>query len=70
MFALVVSLVFRRVEAGDIAHRLQSTGLFGRKEFTSPVDDALKDGSVVVYSILRLFTGGCNLQAHTFAENR
>src|SRR4029078_12157209 len=31
--------------------------------------DALKKGPVVVYFYPSAYTGGCNLQAHTFAEN-
>jgi peroxiredoxin len=39
------------------------------KEFTFSLHDALKTGPVVVYFYPAAFTGGCNLQAHTFAEN-
>jgi len=39
------------------------------KEFKFALKDALKKGPVVVYFYPSAFTGGCNLQAHTFAEN-
>src|SRR5512140_1746211 len=40
------------------------------KEFTFSLKDALKKGPVVVYFYPSAFTGGCNLEAHTFAENK
>jgi len=39
------------------------------KEFTFTLKDALKKGPVVVYFYPSAYTGGCNIQAHTFAEN-
>jgi thioredoxin-dependent peroxiredoxin len=39
------------------------------KEFTFKLKDALKKGPVVVYFYPSAYTGGCNVQAHTFAEN-
>jgi len=39
------------------------------KEFTFSLKDALKKGPVVVYFYPAAFTGGCNIQAHTFATN-
>ena len=39
------------------------------KEFKFTLADALKKGPVVVYFYPGAFTGGCNIQAHTFAEN-
>lgn len=39
------------------------------KEFTFKLKDALKKGHVVVYFYPSAYTGGCNVQAHTFAEN-
>jgi thioredoxin-dependent peroxiredoxin len=38
------------------------------KSFTFTLKDALKKGPVVVYFYPAAFTRGCNLQAHTFAE--
>jgi peroxiredoxin len=40
------------------------------KQFTFSLADALKKGPVVVYFYPSAFTGGCNLEAHTFAENK
>src|SRR6478672_13507581 len=40
------------------------------KEFNFSLKDALKKGPVVVYFYPSAFTGGCNIEAHTFAENK
>lgn len=39
------------------------------KAFAYSLRDALKKGPVVVYFYPSAFTGGCNIQAHNFAEN-
>ena len=39
------------------------------KAFTFSLQDALKKGPVVVYFYPSAYTGGCNIQAHEFAEN-
>lgn len=38
------------------------------KELTFSLADALKKGPVVVYFYPSAYTGGCNIQAHTFAD--
>jgi peroxiredoxin len=40
------------------------------KAFSYSLKDSLKKGPVVVYFYPSAYTGGCNLQAHTFAENK
>lgn len=40
------------------------------KTFTFSLKSALAKGPVVVYFYPSAFTGGCNLEAHTFAENK
>src|SRR4051794_7372810 len=40
------------------------------KEFTYSLKAALAKGPVVVYFYPSAFTGGCNLEAHTFAESK
>jgi peroxiredoxin len=40
------------------------------KEFTFSLKEALAKGPVVVYFYPSAYTGGCNLEAHTFAENK
>jgi peroxiredoxin len=39
------------------------------KAFSYSLKDALKKGPVVVYFYPSAYTGGCNIQAHTFAVN-
>jgi peroxiredoxin len=40
------------------------------KDFTFSLADALKKGPVVVYFYPSAYTGGCDLEAHTFAADR
>ncbi|WP_158883563.1 peroxiredoxin [Rhodanobacter sp. L36] len=40
------------------------------KQFNFSLADALKKGPVVVYFYPSAYTGGCDLEAHTFAANR
>ncbi len=40
------------------------------KEFDFSLASALKKGPVVVYFYPSAYTGGCNIEAHTFAENK
>ena len=40
------------------------------KDFEFSLADALKKGPVVVYFYPSAYTGGCNIEAHTFAINQ
>src|SRR5258708_4122418 len=60
---------FAALKQGDIAPDFKTQASLAGKEFTFSLRDALKKGPVVVYCYPAVFTGGCNLQAHTFAEN-
>ncbi|WP_233842672.1 peroxiredoxin [Dyella sp. 2HG41-7] len=40
------------------------------KAFTFSLKDALKKGPVVVYFYPSAYTGGCDIEAHTFASNK
>ena len=40
------------------------------KETSFSLNDALKKGPVVVYFYPAAYTQGCNIEAHTFAENK
>ncbi len=40
------------------------------KDFTFSLAEALKKGPVVVYFYPSAYTGGCNIEAHTFAVNQ
>jgi peroxiredoxin Q/BCP len=57
------------LKEGDSAPAFTAQASLAGKEFTYSLKDALKKGPVVVYFYPSAFTGGCNIQAHTFAEN-
>lgn len=54
---------------GDKAPEFTAQASLAGKAFNYSFRDALKKGPVVVYFYPSAYTGGCNLQAHTFAEN-
>jgi peroxiredoxin len=54
---------------GEVAPAFQAPAALDGKPFSFSLHDALKRGPVVVYFYPSAYTGGCNLQAHTFAEN-
>jgi len=54
---------------GDAAPTFKAQASLAGKEFSYSLADALKKGPVVVYFYPSAFTQGCNIQAHTFAEN-
>src|SRR5580693_8060171 len=56
------------LKPGDMAPDFTAKGSLGGKEFTFSLKDALKKGPVVVYFYPSAYTGGCDLEAHTFAE--
>ncbi len=55
---------------GDAAPAFEAQASLAGKAFHYTLADALKKGTVVVYFYPSAFTGGCNLQAHTFAVNQ
>ncbi len=54
---------------GTPAPTFKTQASLAGKEFTYDLNKALKKGPVVVYFYPGAFTGGCNIQAHTFAED-
>jgi len=60
---------FAALKEGDSAPDFKTQASLAGKEFTFSLRDALKTGVVVVYFYPAAFTGGCSLQAHTFAVN-
>jgi peroxiredoxin len=54
---------------GSAAPDFTTQASMAGKAFKYTLKDALKKGPVVVYFYPSAFTGGCNIQAHTFAEN-
>src|ERR1700685_595272 len=55
---------------GDRAPDFSARASLAGKECAFSLKDALKKGPVVVYFYPSAFTGGCNIEAHTFAENK
>lgn len=55
------------LQAGDNAPDFQAQASQAGKAFNYSLQDALKKGPVVVYFYPSAYTGGCNIQAHTFA---
>jgi len=60
---------FAALEQGVTAPDFKAQASLAGKEFSYSLKDALKKGPVVVYFYPSAYTGGCNIQAHTFAEN-
>jgi peroxiredoxin len=57
------------LQKGDTAPNFTAQASLAGKEFRYSLADALKQGTVVVYFYPSAYTQGCNIQAHTFAEN-
>ncbi len=57
------------LKQGDAAPGFTAKASLAGKEFSYSLEDALKKGPVVVYFYPSAYTGGCNIEAHTFSEN-
>lgn len=57
------------LKAGDSAPRFTAQASLAGKTFTFSLKKALKKGPVVVYFYPSAYTGGCDLEAHTFAQD-
>lgn len=55
---------------GHPAPDFQAQASLAGKDFTYSLQDTLKNGPVVVYFYPSAYTGGCNIQAHSFAVNQ
>jgi peroxiredoxin len=67
--AVAVALPVVALQKGDTAPMFTAKASLAGKEFNYSLADALKQGPVVVYFYPSAYTQGCNIQAHTFAEN-
>src|SRR5512144_1442068 len=67
--AAVAVPALANLKEGDAAPDFKTQASLAGKEFKFSLKDALKKGPVVVYFYPAAYTGGCNLQAHTFSEN-
>ncbi len=57
------------LKAGETAPEFQTQASLAGKAFSYSLKESLQKGAVVVYFYPSAYTGGCNIQAHTFAEN-
>ena len=67
--ALLAAPAFAALKEGDTAPAFEAPASLAGKTFSFSLRDALKKGPVVVYFYPSAYTGGCNVQAHTFAVN-
>jgi thioredoxin-dependent peroxiredoxin len=70
--ALIAALsapVHAALHEGDPAPYFTAPAVLAGKAFTFSLKGALQKGPVVVYFYPSAYTGGCNIQAHTFAVN-
>jgi thioredoxin-dependent peroxiredoxin len=57
------------LQVGESAPEFSAQASLAGKPFNYSLKEALKKGPVVVYFYPSAYTGGCNIQAHTFAVN-
>lgn len=69
MSALLALPAAAALKEGDAAPDFRLKASLAGKEFNYSLKDALKKGPVVVYFYPAAYTGGCNIQAHSFAVN-
>jgi peroxiredoxin len=70
MSSAMVLPLFAALKAGDKAPDFSAKASLAGKEFAYSLAASLRKGPVVVYFYPSAFTGGCNIEAHTFAENK
>src|ERR1700735_4419585 len=68
--ALIGLPVLAALKAGDMAPDFAAKASLAGKEFNFSLQDALKKGPVVVYFYPSAYTKGCDLEAHTFAQEK
>lgn len=62
--------VWAALQAGEKAPDFSARASLAGKEFNFSLADALKKGPAVVYFYPSAFTKGCDLEAHTFAQEK
>ena len=61
--------VFAALDSGTAAPMFTAQASLAGKAFTYSLKESLAKGPTVVYFYPSAYTGGCNAQAHAFAEN-
>lgn len=69
LLSLVAVPAMAALEPGAVAPAFTAEASLAGKQFTFSLKDALKKGPVVVYFYPSAYTGGCDIEAHTFATN-
>src|SRR6266567_9523602 len=70
-FSALISLpVLAALKVGEMAPDFSAQGSLAGKEFNFSLQEALKKGPVVVYFYPSAYTKGCDLEAHTFAQEK
>ena len=68
--ALLAIPVMAALKVADKAPDFSARASLAGKQFNFSLEDSLKKGPVVVYFYPSAYTKGCDLEAHTFAENK
>jgi peroxiredoxin len=68
--AMIALPVLAALKTGDAAPDFSARASLAGKEFDFSLEKALKKGPVVVYFYPSAYTKGCDLEAHTFAEEK
>jgi thioredoxin-dependent peroxiredoxin len=68
--AALTTAAFAALKPGDRAPEFSAPASLAGKQFHFSLRAALKKGPVVVYFYPSAFTGGCDLEAHTFAQEK
>ena len=61
---------YAALNTGESAPNFSAPASLAGKQFHFSLESALKKGPVVVYFYPSAYTKGCDLEAHTFAENK
>src|SRR5580658_2995927 len=69
-FAVIGLPVLAALKVGDMAPDFSARASLAGKEFNFSLQSALKKGPVVVYFYPSAYTKGCDIEAHTFAEQK
>lgn len=71
LLAAAIALpAYAALKSGDPAPDFSAPASLAGKEIAFSLKSALAKGPVVVYFYPSAYTGGCNLQAHTFAQHK
>lgn len=70
LLSILACVANAALKEDDVAPSFNAPASLAGKEFSFSLKAALTKGPVVIYFYPSAYTGGCNLQAHTFAINK